>query len=92
MIAKLHRNDLVICNHSREGKTPSCMYTQIKTVSFKSPGPGCSKLTTSLVNVSLKFQVLIPGISNMPIFFCFALQKLFSFFQQKISVYFVIKW
>ena len=24
-----------------------------------SPGPGCSKLTTSLVNVSLKFQTLI---------------------------------
>ena len=23
------------------------------------PGPGCSKLTTSLVNVSLKFQMLI---------------------------------
>ena len=26
------------------------------------PGPGCSKLTTSLVNVSLKFQLLIPHI------------------------------
>ena len=39
--------------------------------SFKLPGPGCSKLTTSLVNV--------------------ALQKLLSFFQQKISVYLVIK-
>ena len=25
----------------------------------KQPGPGCSKLTTSLVNVSLKFQTLI---------------------------------
>ena len=25
----------------------------------KTPGPGCSKLTTSLVNVSLKFQTLI---------------------------------
>ena len=25
----------------------------------KHPGPGCSKLTTSLVNVSLKFQTLI---------------------------------
>ena len=27
-----------------------------------SPGPGCSKLTTSLVNVSLKFQTLISQI------------------------------
>ena len=26
------------------------------------PGPGCSKLTTSLVNVSLKFQTLISEI------------------------------
>ena len=28
--AKLHRTDLVICTHSREGKTPS--YLQINTV------------------------------------------------------------
>ena len=26
------------------------------------PGPGCSKLTTSLVNASLKFQMLISQI------------------------------
>ena len=26
------------------------------------PGPGCSKLTTSLVNVSLKFKTLISQI------------------------------
>ena len=45
----------------------------------KRSGPGCSKLTTSLVNVSLKFQLLI---SHM--------QKLSKFFQQKISVYSVI--
>ena len=29
---------------------------------FSRPGPGCSKLTTSLVNVSLKFQMLISEI------------------------------
>ena len=29
---------------------------------FKIPGPGCSKLTTSLVNGSLKFQMLISDI------------------------------
>ena len=28
----------------------------------KNPGPGCSKLTTSLVNVLLKFQKLISQI------------------------------
>ena len=28
------------------------------------PGPGCSKLTTSLVNVSLKFQTLISEIRH----------------------------
>ena len=30
----------------------------------QSPGPGCSKLTMSLVNVSLKFQTLISQISQ----------------------------
>ena len=62
---------------------------------MKKSGPGCSKLTTSLVNVSLKFQTLISQISRY--FFvekmckAFALQKLPWFFQQKISVYLVIK-
>ena len=45
------------------------------------PGPGCSKLTTSLVNVSLKFQTLI----SQAYIFCwknvwsFALQKSFQY-------------
>ena len=30
IIAKFHRTDLVICSHSREGKTPS--YSQMNTV------------------------------------------------------------
>ena len=30
IVAKLHRTDLVICSHSREGKTPS--YSQINMV------------------------------------------------------------
>ena len=34
-------------------------YCQIKFAFIKIPGPSCSKLTTSLVNVSLKFQTLI---------------------------------
>ena len=33
--------------------------TSILTFTVKSPGPGCSKLTTSLVNVSLKFKTLL---------------------------------
>ena len=66
------------------------------TLSLLHPGPGCSKLMTSLVNMSLKFQTLISQISRY--FFveklceAFALPKLLSFLQQKISVHFVIKW
>ena len=58
-------------------------------------GPGCSKLTMSLVNVSLKFQTLISQICQ----YCLLKKcekllqcKSFShFFQQKNSVYLVIK-
>ena len=60
------------------------------------PGPGSSKLTTSLVNISLIFQMF--NISKMPIFYFekmreafAAVQKLLSFLQQKISVYLFIK-
>ena len=44
----------------------------------KRPGPGCSKLATSLVNVSLKFQTLISETRQY-----FLLKKCESFFQQK---------
>ena len=44
----------------------------------KRSGPGCSKLTASLVNVSLKFQTLISNICQ------YFLLKLLAFFQQKI--------
>ena len=37
------------------------------TVAIYTAGPGCSKLTTSLVNVSLKISNL--NILNLPIFF-----------------------
>ena len=58
----------------------------------KTPGPGCPKLTTSLVNVSLKFQMLKSKIRH---YFLLKkcekllhLQKLLLFFQQKnISVF-----
>ena len=34
----------------------------VKATILRKTGPGCSKLTTSLVNVSLKFQTLISEI------------------------------
>ena len=59
------------------------------------PGPSCSKLTKSLVNMSLKFQMLISQIRQYFLLKkcekTFAVQKLLTFFQQKISVYLVIK-
>ena len=65
-------------------------YTYLST-----PGPGCSKLTVSLVNVSLEFQMLISEICQ---YFlskkCEKLQKLLSFFNKnitKMSVYLAIK-
>ena len=64
------------------------------TVSFIS-GPSCSKLSTWLVNKTLKFQTLISQICQY--FLLKKCEKLlhcksFShFFQQKISVYLVIK-
>ena len=51
------------------------------------PGPSCSILTTSLVNVSLKFQTLILQIH------CYFLLKKcesLTFFQQKITVYLLL--
>ena len=49
-------------------------------------GPGCSKLMTSLVNVSLKFQTLISNICQY-----FLLKKASLIFSTKILVYLVIK-
>ena len=40
----------------------SCIFNQ--GFQWKKSGPGCSKLTTSLVNVSLKFQTLISEICH----------------------------
>ena len=63
---------------------------------LKWPGPSCSKLTTSLAKVLLKFQMLVTEISQYLFLknvrsFCSAVQKPLSFFQQKISVYLVIE-
>ena len=45
------------------------------------PGPGCSKLTMSLVNVSLKFQTLISN--KYQYFWLKKCEKLFSYFFSK---------
>ena len=69
-------------------------YLKLLISRSKFSGPSCSKLTTSLVNVSLKFQTLISQIRRYFLLKkceAFALQKLLSFFQQKISVHLVIK-
>ena len=58
--------------------------------SIRASGSSYSKITTSLINKTLKFQMLISQIcqhfllKNVEVF---AVQKLLSFFQQKISVY-----
>ena len=49
-----------------------------------SPRPGCSKLTMSLVNVSLKFQILISNICQY-----FFVEKICL--ERKLSVYLVVK-
>ena len=59
---------------------------------FQTFWPACSKLTTSLVNVSLKFQMLISEIRHYfllkKMWAAFAMQKLLTFFQTKnISVF-----
>ena len=53
------------------------------------PWPGCSKLTTSLVNVSLKFQTLI--YQTCQYFLSKKFVKLSLIFSTKNSVYLVIK-
>ena len=61
---------------------------------INSTGPSCSKLTMSLVNDSLKF--ISSDTQNMLKFFAekmwvaFAVQKLLTFFQQKISEYCIL--
>ena len=55
-------------------------------------GPGCSKLTTSLVNTSLRLHTLISEICHYFLLKkCEKLCKLLLFFQQKISMFLVMK-
>ena len=67
------------------------MITISNLILSKIPGPSCSKLTTSLVNVSLNFQKLISLICQY--FLLKKCEKLlqsksfFHFFNKKISVF-----
>ena len=72
-----------------KGKTRQVRTVYPKIIKIWTPGLGCSKLTTSLVNISLNFQKLMSQI-----YWYFLLkkcEKLLSFFLPKISVYLVIK-
>ena len=67
---------------------------QVKILTSRISGSGCSKLTMSLVNVSLKFQMLISEICQY--FLLEKYEKLlhcksFYHFSSKISVSLVIK-
>ena len=55
-------------------------------MAWRLPGPGCSKLTTSLVNVSLKFQTLISTKANI-----FIEKNVRSFCNVKASLIFSTK-
>ena len=84
------------------GKSKQILFTVYAVKYFKDyntkldqAGPGCSKLSTSLVNVSLNFQKFISQICQhfllkkcVKLLHC----KSFFFFKQKSSVYLVIKW
>ena len=75
----LHKKIGIISFHNRT-MTITCF---LFLSSFTS-GPGCSKLTTSLVNVSLKFKMLISEICQYFLLKKYEkLQKLLSFLQQK---------
>ena len=62
------------------------MAVLIVLILLKQSGPGCSKLTTSLVNVSLKFQTLISEICQY-----FLLKNQRSFCSAKASLIFSTK-
>ena len=97
-ISRIFTVNLILPVTSR-GETyiiPLCLFLLSHWLHTLSSGAGCSKLMTSLVNVSLKFQILLCQIHQYFLLkkcekLLHALQKLLSFCQQKISVYLVIK-
>ena len=67
-------------------RQPLCSTEHSNIEFIASPGPSCSKLTTSLVNVSLKFQTLISEICQ---YFC--RKNMRSFCSAKASLIFFNK-
>ena len=71
------------------------MKNSVHLIGLHQAGPSCSKLTTSLVNDSLKFQTGILQIHcyfllikcENPLHESFAMQRILTFYQQKITVY-----
>ena len=96
---RLTVNEMRGKHENKRVTSPGSVHVHLKMnsaqLSDQTAGPGCSKLTTLLVNGTLKFPTLISQICqyffNEKMWEAFAVQKLLSFFQQKISVYLVIK-
>ena len=68
---------------------------KIRTSMVRRSGPSCSKLTTSLVHDSLKFtssdrQIFWNFLLKKKMWVAFAVKKLLTFFQQKISEYCIL--
>ena len=73
---------------------PSHPHIHIHAVHLHNTGPSCSKLTTSLVNKWLKFtsnyMQICWNFLLKKMWVAFAVQKLLTFFQQKISEYCIL--
>ena len=84
------KKDIVTLLQRNLGNYPCDPFSSVTKV--KRPGPGCSKLTTSLVNFSLNFQKLISQICQYFLLKkCEEFLQFSHFFQQKISMYLVIR-
>ena len=85
-----------ICCMSSVNKNQPDKLLQARHLVLFISGPGCSKLTTSLVNVSLKFQTLISRICQY--FLLKKCEKLLQckkhshFVNKKYQRFLVIKW
>ena len=91
------RNHIVFVWHVRSyffGKIRIFQKVLPSILSVKISGPSCSKLTTSLVNDSLKFTSndtqICWNFFAEKMWVAFALQKLLTFFQQNISEYCIL--
>ena len=79
----------LVAEHGKQCMPCSAYFSKtllIETLSTETPGRGCSKLTMSLVNVSLKFQTLISEKCQN-----FLLKNVRSFCSAKASLIFSTK-